>query len=85
MLLTISPNSRDHLFIVKIINILNLPYLRKNAIVTGSSSGIGLETSLTLAENSFITYATMQNLDKAPTVLKFAEKKEFANKCSPAG
>ena len=51
-------------------------YLRKNAIVTGSSSGIGLETSLT-SENSFITYATMQNLDKAPTVLKFAEKKNL--------
>ncbi|HZB15783.1 MAG TPA: hypothetical protein VE445_01350 [Nitrososphaeraceae archaeon] len=40
---------------------------------------------MTLAENNFITYATMQSLDKAPTVLKFAEKKEFANKCSPAG
>jgi hypothetical protein len=37
---------------------------------------------LTLAENSFITYATMQDLDKTPSVLKFAEKKEFANKCS---
>jgi NAD(P)-dependent dehydrogenase (short-subunit alcohol dehydrogenase family) len=60
-------------------------YLRKNAIVTGSSSGIGLETCLTLAENSFTTYATMRNLDKAPTVLEFAEKKEFANKCSSAG
>ena len=32
---------------------------------------------MTLAENSFITYATMQNLDKAPTVLKFAEKKNL--------
>ena len=59
--------------------------VNKIAIVTGSSSGIGLETSLTLAENSFITYATTQNLDKAPTVLKFAEKKEFANKCSSVG
>jgi NAD(P)-dependent dehydrogenase (short-subunit alcohol dehydrogenase family) len=27
------------------------------AVVTGSSSGIGLETSLTLARNSFYTYA----------------------------
>ena len=31
VLLTISPNSRDHLFIVKIINILNLPYLRRKS------------------------------------------------------
>ena len=50
---------------------------KKIAIVTGSSSGIGLETSLTLAENSFITYATMRNLDKASTVLKFAERKSL--------
>jgi NAD(P)-dependent dehydrogenase (short-subunit alcohol dehydrogenase family) len=28
-------------------------------IVTGSSSGIGFETALTLARNGFYTYATM--------------------------
>jgi NAD(P)-dependent dehydrogenase (short-subunit alcohol dehydrogenase family) len=39
--------------------------VNKIAIVTGSSIGIGLETSLTLAENNFTTYATMRNLDKA--------------------
>ena len=32
---------------------------------------------LDLAENSFITYATMRNLDKASTVLKFAERKNL--------
>ncbi len=32
------------------------------AIVTGSSSGIGFETALTLARNGFYTYATMCNL-----------------------
>jgi NAD(P)-dependent dehydrogenase (short-subunit alcohol dehydrogenase family) len=32
------------------------------AIVTGSSSGIGFETTLTLARNGFYTYATMRNL-----------------------
>jgi NAD(P)-dependent dehydrogenase (short-subunit alcohol dehydrogenase family) len=35
----------------------------KVALVTGSSSGIGLETSLTLAENNYRTYATMRNID----------------------
>jgi short-subunit dehydrogenase len=34
------------------------------AVVTGSSSGIGLETSLTLARNSFYTYATMRKLEE---------------------
>jgi NAD(P)-dependent dehydrogenase (short-subunit alcohol dehydrogenase family) len=29
------------------------------AVITGSSSGIGLETSLLPARNNFLTYATM--------------------------
>jgi NADP-dependent 3-hydroxy acid dehydrogenase YdfG len=49
---------------------------KKVAVVTGSSSGIGLETSLTLAENNFKTYATMRNLDKVSNVLEPAKKKE---------
>ena len=36
---------------------------QKVAIVTGSSSGIGFETSLTLARNGFHTYATMRNME----------------------
>jgi NAD(P)-dependent dehydrogenase (short-subunit alcohol dehydrogenase family) len=35
------------------------------AVVTGSSSGIGFETSLSLARNQFVTYATMRNLNKS--------------------
>ena len=35
------------------------------AVVTGSSSGIGFETSLLLAKNHFRTYATMRNLNKS--------------------
>jgi NAD(P)-dependent dehydrogenase (short-subunit alcohol dehydrogenase family) len=48
---------------------------RKVALVTGSSSGIGLETSLTLAENNYRTYATMRNIDKASNVLELAKKR----------
>jgi NAD(P)-dependent dehydrogenase (short-subunit alcohol dehydrogenase family) len=36
----------------------------KVAVVTGSSTGIGFETSLVLARNNFHTYATMRNLEK---------------------
>jgi NAD(P)-dependent dehydrogenase (short-subunit alcohol dehydrogenase family) len=36
---------------------------QKVAVVTGSSSGIGFETSLTLARNGFHTYATMRNIE----------------------
>jgi NAD(P)-dependent dehydrogenase (short-subunit alcohol dehydrogenase family) len=51
--------------------------VNKIAIVTGSSSGIGLETSLTLAENNFTTYATMRNLDKASNILEVAERRNL--------
>jgi NAD(P)-dependent dehydrogenase (short-subunit alcohol dehydrogenase family) len=36
----------------------------KVAVVTGSSSGIGFETSLVLARNNFYTYATMRNPER---------------------
>jgi len=35
----------------------------KVAVVTGSSTGIGYETALTLTRNGFYTYATMHKLD----------------------
>jgi NAD(P)-dependent dehydrogenase (short-subunit alcohol dehydrogenase family) len=37
----------------------------KVAVITGSSSGIGFETSLLLARNGLYTYATMRNPDKS--------------------
>jgi NAD(P)-dependent dehydrogenase (short-subunit alcohol dehydrogenase family) len=50
---------------------------QKIAIVTGSSSGIGLDTSVTLAQNGFLTYATMRNLDKSSMVKAAAEKEKL--------
>ena len=49
----------------------------KVAVVTGSSSGIGLETALLLAENGFKTYATMRNVNKASNILEKAQKKNL--------
>ena len=40
---------------------------QKVAVVTGSSTGIGFETSLILARNGFLTYATMRNLEGEKT------------------
>ena len=37
--------------------------MQKVAVVTGSSSGMGFETSLILARNGFHTYATMRKLE----------------------
>ncbi|HYZ58817.1 MAG TPA: SDR family oxidoreductase, partial [Nitrososphaeraceae archaeon] len=39
------------------------------AVVTGSSRGIGFETSLTLAENGFTVYATVRNIDKVSNLM----------------
>jgi NAD(P)-dependent dehydrogenase (short-subunit alcohol dehydrogenase family) len=49
----------------------------KIAVVTGSSSGIGFETSLLLAKNGFRTYATVRNLDKAKEIRSLADKGEL--------
>jgi NAD(P)-dependent dehydrogenase (short-subunit alcohol dehydrogenase family) len=47
------------------------------AVVTGSSSGIGYETSLTLARNGFLTYATMRNLDKSGNIKSVVYKEKL--------
>jgi len=49
--------------------------MEKIALVTGSSSGIGLETALSLARDGYITFASMRNLGKAGE-LEHAAKKE---------
>jgi NAD(P)-dependent dehydrogenase (short-subunit alcohol dehydrogenase family) len=48
----------------------------KIAVVTGSSSGIGFETSLLLAKNGFRTYATVRNPDKAKALRDISDKGE---------
>ena len=41
---------------------------QKIAVITGSSSGIGLESALVLARNGYTTYATMRSLDKDTSI-----------------
>ena len=47
--------------------------MEKIAIVTGSSSGIGFETSLALAREGYFTYATMRDLGKAQEIKKISK------------
>ena len=47
------------------------------AVVTGSSGGIGLATSLALARSGYLTYATMRNLAKRKSIQSLAEKQHL--------
>ena len=50
----------------------------KVALVTGSSSGIGFETSLALARNGYHTFATMRNLGKDEKIKQIIEKEDLS-------
>ena len=50
---------------------------QKVAVITGSSSGIGYETSLILARNGYLTYATMRDLEKSVTIKSVATKERL--------
>ena len=49
----------------------------KVALVTGSSSGIGFETSVILARAGFNTYASMRNLEKSKNITEIAKKEKI--------
>jgi NAD(P)-dependent dehydrogenase (short-subunit alcohol dehydrogenase family) len=51
--------------------------MEKTAVVTGSSSGIGFETSLALAREGYYTYATMRDIKKGNTILDIAKKENL--------
>jgi len=50
----------------------------KIALVTGSSSGIGLETSLALARDGYRTFASMRNTGKAAELQEAAKKENLS-------
>lgn len=49
----------------------------KVALVTGSSSGIGFETSLALAREGYYTYSTMRYVTKGNTIKDVAKKENL--------
>jgi len=52
-------------------------YNKNVVVVTGSSTGIGYETSVMLARNGFLTYATMRNLNKSEGIKSIATKENL--------
>lgn len=57
--------------------IIVMPVNQKVAVITGSSTGIGLETSVSLARNGFLTYATVRNLDRSTVIKTIADKEKL--------
>lgn len=47
------------------------------ALVTGSSTGIGFETSIELARRGFHTYATIRNLKNSDRIMEIAKKENL--------
>ena len=50
---------------------------QKVAVVTGSSTGIGYETSLALANNGYLTYATVRDIQKSKEIERIAHVKNI--------
>lgn len=44
--------------------------MKRNVLITGTSSGVGLESTILLAQNGYKVYASMRNLDKADELKK---------------
>ena len=51
--------------------------MEKVAIVTGTTSGIGYETCLSLARDGYYTFATVRNVKKAEKILEIAKKENL--------
>lgn len=51
--------------------------MEKVAVVTGSSSGIGFETSLALAREGYYTFATMRDVKKGVAIKEIAKKEKL--------
>lgn len=44
--------------------------MKRNILITGTSTGVGFESSILFAQNGFKVYSTMRNLEKASTLRK---------------
>ena len=51
--------------------------MEKVAVVTGTSSGIGFETSLALAREGYFTYATMRDTTKSAKIKEITQKENL--------
>ena len=54
----------------------------KNAVITGTSTGIGLTTSLHMARNGYRVFAGMRNVAKAEALRTATAKLRFLIRCA---
>ncbi|CAG7856277.1 retinol dehydrogenase 8 [biofilm metagenome] len=52
--------------------------MKKVAVITGASAGLGLATSILLAQHGYQVYATMRNLERKAALLQAAEAAQVA-------
>lgn len=55
----------------------NMTSNQRVAVITGTSSGNGYETSLTMARKGFLTYATLRNLTKGENIKLVADNEKL--------
>ena len=51
--------------------------MRKNILITGTSTGVGFESAILFAQNGFKVYATMRNLEKADALKNKIKEEEL--------
>ena len=51
--------------------------VKKIAVITGTSTGIGFEAVLALAREGYYTYATMRDIVKADKIMEIAQKENL--------
>ena len=51
--------------------------MNKNVLITGTSSGVGLESAILFAKNNYKVYATMRNLKKADILKNKIEEEDL--------
>ncbi|WP_165749636.1 SDR family oxidoreductase [Cellulophaga sp. Z1A5H] len=57
--------------------------MKKNVLITGTSTGVGLQTALLFARNGYKVYATMRNLSKATELETYIKAESLAIELLP--
>ena len=51
--------------------------MKKNVLITGTSTGVGFESAILFAQNNYKVFATMRNLKKADALRQRIEQEDL--------